>query len=69
MEAWESLEGKDTEVFSLGDRSIHDGGDCAVVAQLATLCVYRAVDIGVCDVCVAEFCDSVVGSFADTDEQ
>jgi hypothetical protein len=53
----------------LGDRSIYDGGDCAVVAQLATLCVYRAVDIGVCNVCVTEFCDSVVGSFTDTVEK
>jgi hypothetical protein len=53
-------------VFLLGNRSIDDGSDGAVVAQLATLCVYRAVDVGVCDVCVTELCDSVVGSFADT---
>jgi hypothetical protein len=53
----------------LGDGSIYNGGDCAVVAQLATLCVCRAVDIGVCDVCVAKFCDSVVGSFTDTVEK
>jgi hypothetical protein len=50
----------------LGNRSVNDSSNGTVVAQLATLCVYRAVDVGGCDVCVTELCDSVVGSFADT---
>lgn len=50
----------------LSDGSIHNGGDCAVGALLATHCLLGTVDVGVCDVCVAELCDYVVGSLADT---
>lgn len=50
----------------LGDGSVHNGGDCAVAALLTAQCLLRAVDVGVCDVCMAELGDYVVGSLADT---
>lgn len=50
----------------LSDGSVHNGGDCAVGALLATHCLLRAVDVGVCDVCVTELCDYVIGSLTDT---
>lgn len=46
------------------NRGIHDSGDGAVCALLAAVC--GAVDVGLCEVGVAELRDSVVGVFTDT---
>lgn len=54
---------------SLGDGGIHDGSDCTVLGLLASLCLRRALDVGTCDVCMAELCDSVVRGFADAGEE